>query len=284
MSRPVLLSLLLLAASFADAQGFEDFAGLEEQIVAIRSRSRRLAASVRRRSRTRRRRRDHRMGGRRVRRRRRVPAGPQPDISSYTVRGIDISHHQGEIDWDQVKGQGLSFVYMKATEGDDFQDERFAANWEGAARAGLLRGAYHFYDLCQEGAPQAENLFSVLPAEAGMLPPAIDIERDGGCRPSEMPTREAFLEQFSVFIEAVTERYGVKPVLYLEKGIYFRYLQGVAEGYDLWFPDPDSVKPEVPEGLQWKFWQHSCRGRVPGIEGPVDLDVFYGDPKLLPRT
>src|SRR5437016_13909496 len=80
-----------------------------------------------------------------------------PSLSRYPVRGIDVSHHQGPIDWDAVASDGVTFAYIKASEGGDYQDRRFKENWLGARHAGVLAGAYHFFTFCKDGAAQAEN-------------------------------------------------------------------------------------------------------------------------------
>ena len=97
----------------------------------------------------------------------------EPDRNQYTIRGIDISHHQGDIDWAQVAADDIAFVYMKATEGGDFKDRAFARNWAGAGGAGLARGAYHFFSLCKSGREQAQNFLSVLPQDSDMLAPVV---------------------------------------------------------------------------------------------------------------
>jgi lysozyme len=89
--------------------------------------------------------------------------------------GLDVSNHQGAIDWERVAGDDIDFVYIKATEGGDFVDSRFEDNWRGAGAAGLDRGAYHFFTLCRTGADQARNFLDVVPHLEAELPLAIDL-------------------------------------------------------------------------------------------------------------
>ena len=290
LAKLVLAGTLALAAPAAYAQVFDGMPALDEQVAAIHLMSHqtaaRLTASHQRQvsaARHHKKRHDQRMGASR-RHRKTQPAKPtaKPDISPYPVRGMDVSHYENIIDWDKVKGHGLSFVYIKATDGDDIQDAQFKANWEGATKAGLLKGAYHFYDFCTDGAPQADNLLAVIPQrEAGMLPLAVDLEMSVECKPKQMPTKEAFLKQFDVFMAAVEKAYGMKPILYVESGIYTKYLQGIAENYVIWYPAPDSVKPEPPNNLKWSFWQYSFHGHAEGVPTEVDLDVFAGTQQEL---
>src|SRR5262245_20104351 len=98
------------------------------------------------------------------------------------VIGVDVSNHQGYIDWPTLARTDVAFAYIKATEGGDFRDRRFQANWEGAKRAGLPRGAYHFFTQCRSGADQARNFIAAVPREEGALPPVVDLEHMGPCR------------------------------------------------------------------------------------------------------
>src|SRR6476620_6575337 len=83
----------------------------------------------------------------------------------YGVIGIDVSNHQGDIDWSALAGSNVAFAYIKATEGGDFRDKRFQLNWEGAKKAGITRGAYHFFTQCRPGAEQAKNFIATVPRE-----------------------------------------------------------------------------------------------------------------------
>src|SRR5687767_1386258 len=112
--------------------------------------------------------------------------GWHPSDSEFPVQGIDVSHHQGRIQWPLLKSQGVDFVYIKASEGGDFRDPMFAANLKGAADSDIRRGAYHFFTLCRPGAVQAGNFISVVGKASDLLPPAVDLEFGGNCaaRPS----------------------------------------------------------------------------------------------------
>jgi len=85
-----------------------------------------------------------------------------PSVSQYPVRGIDVSHHQGKIDWQAVKKQDIQFAYIKSTEGVDYQDPMFKTNWLEAHKAGIIRGAYHFFNFCSSPVKQAENFIRVV--------------------------------------------------------------------------------------------------------------------------
>jgi lysozyme len=208
-----------------------------------------------------------------------------PNISAYPVHGIDVSHHDGDIQWAQVKAAGISFAFIKATEGADFVDPDFQANWQGASGAAVAKGAYHFYNFCKTGAVQAANFIKTVPREDGVLPMVIDLEASEDCAPAQMPAKPVFLKDFAAFVSSVTAAYGAAPILYVNLVIYDQYLSGAASGFKLWIADPAHTSPHMPAGESWTFWQYGWHGSVAGIAAgtEVDLDVFNGDAQALAR-
>lgn len=102
--------------------------------------------------------------------------------TSEQILGIDVSHHQKKINWDAVKEQGVSFVYIKATEGSTLKDSLFRYNYDHAKNAGVLVGAYHYFTFCSSAKDQFRNFVENTIASPGDLPPAIDVEFVGNCR------------------------------------------------------------------------------------------------------
>jgi lysozyme len=202
-----------------------------------------------------------------------------PNVGEYPVRGIDISHFQLTIDWDKVKTDGLSFVYIKATEGADGVDDDFVANWKGAEGAGLARGAYHFYNFCKTGSEQAANFIKTVPADAGVLPATIDLEQSGDCK--TMPEKTAFRKDLADFVVKVLAAYGRLPILYVNYKIYDKYFKGENDSYKLWISDVSHEAPSMPDNSSWTMWQYGWHGSVAGVPGEVDLDVFNGTPQML---
>lgn len=202
-----------------------------------------------------------------------------PDPVQFPVRGIDISHYQGAIDWKKVANEDLSFVFMKATQGENLDDDMFDANWAGAAKAGLARGAYHFYDICGKGAPQANWFIRNVPADPGALPPAVDIETTKACS-KKLPAKKAFHKELAIFVTKVKKVYGQDPIFYVNEKIYDTYFAGEEIDNPFWICDIYE-KPELTDSRRWHFWQYSFKGRVNGISGDVDLDVFGGTPEEL---
>lgn len=197
--------------------------------------------------------------------------------SGYTVHGIDVSHHQGNIDWELLRNRGvvnddpLTFVFMKATEGNTYVDTKFRRNFESAHRYGLIRGAYHFYRPSLPPQSQADFYISQVKLQPGDLPPVLDIE----VRPAPGQTIAQFRSDLLTWLKRVEKHYGVKPILYTYHSFHQQYLRdSLFQQYPYWIAHyyVDSVSYKGP----WHFWQHSDRGKMPGIRGNVDMNVFNG--------
>ena len=201
------------------------------------------------------------------------------DISypeGYEIHGIDVSHHQGRIDWDKLKDQGLidkfpvRFVMIKATEGASRVDENFKDNFHQARENGFTRGAYHFYSVYSPAKKQAEFFIKNVKLENGDLPPVLDVEH----KPKNQSDEE-FVASVREWLDIVEEHYGVKPIIYTYYKFKTRYLNdSVFDSYPYWIAHyyVDKVEYEGP----WKFWQHTDAGRLPGIKGQVDFNIYNG--------
>jgi len=189
--------------------------------------------------------------------------------AKYAVHGIDVSNHQKDIDWTKVTSdRSVKFAFIKATEGVDYVDPYFTANWEGAAKAGLYRGAYHYFTATDSGFDQAMNFIGLVPVETGCLPPVVDIEEM-----SADPT--AFRKDLGDFLNLIEAAYGQKPIIYAVHASYEKYIKGNFEGYPVWIRSvitPAGLSDKRP----WLFWQYNNRGRVGGIHAYVDQNVFNG--------
>ncbi|MEQ9618957.1 MAG: GH25 family lysozyme [Deltaproteobacteria bacterium] len=197
-----------------------------------------------------------------------------PGTSRFPVRGIDISHHQSAIDWPLLDREELDFAFIKATEGGDHKDTKFEENWNKAHEIGLVRGAYHFFTFCKTGYEQAMNYIDTVPVEENTLPPVIDLEFGGNC--SARPSKEEVLEEIAEFSNIMESRYGKRPLIYATRQSYEEFLAGELPGQKIWIRDIYS-SPRLPDKREWSFWQYANRGRLIGIEGFVDLNVFNGD-------
>ncbi len=192
-----------------------------------------------------------------------------PSDKDYPVQGIDVSHHQGPIDWLALPSQGVDFAYIKATEGGDHVDRRFAANWRAASAAGIRRGAYHFFTLCRSGAEQAANFVRTVPVEPNALPPAVDLEYLGNC--NERPKLVDVHKELTDFLRIVESRYGRPTILYLTEEFDEGY--GISKRFDqpLWLRNL-VFQPHFG-GRPWTIWQVSNFRRLRGIDGRVDWNV-----------
>ena len=199
----------------------------------------------------------------------------EPDRDDFPTRGIDVSHHLGEIDWSLVAADDVAFVYLKASEGGDFRDGAFARNWAGAGSAGLARGAYHFFSLCQPGGKQAENFLSVLPEDGEMLAPVLDLEFTGNC--ARRPPVEEVQAEISAFTNLVEQARGKQVIFYAPAPFYDAYLKGQGVNRRLWTRSIWHSPDYVPE---WILWQYHDRGRVKGISSDVDLNVLHPETDL----
>lgn len=198
-----------------------------------------------------------------------------PSLSRYPIQGIDVSHHQGDIDWKTVASKAnVRFAIMKATEGGDHRDSKFAENWQRAGDAGLVRGAYHFFTFCRPGKDQAHNVLATVPKEAGTLPIAVDLEFVGNC--DKIPTLDEMAAEVNAFFAELKGTFPEKPIFYVTEEFFDQYLKG----NEARFPDHylwvrSVFKEPTQEGCsRWSIWQFADNGIVDGIRGPVDLNAL----------
>ena len=194
---------------------------------------------------------------------------------NYTIHGIDVSRYQGSISWNLVKAMQekdtrISFAFIKATEGLNNTDPEFKRNWRGTKKAGIPRGAYHYFIASQSGKQQAELFISKVTIDHGDLPPVLDIEESFGT-----PTA-IIIGNVSAWLKTIEFYYQVKPIIYTNVEFYSTYLSGIFDNYPLWVAHY-KVKHQPGISRTWSFWQHNDVGRVDGIANTVDFNVFNGD-------
>jgi lysozyme len=194
---------------------------------------------------------------------------------NYSIHGIDVSKYQNIIDWESVKEMNvknvqISFVFVKATEGLDDEDQLFARNWTKVKRAGLTRGAYHYFLATKSGREQAQNFINSVKLEPGDLPPVLDVEQTYGVASNVLRDR------VKEWLETVQGYYGVMPIIYTNVEFYRQVLKDDFDAYPLWVAH--YLQKERPRIYRdWMFWQHDEGGRVNGIVTKVDFNVFSGD-------
>lgn len=189
-----------------------------------------------------------------------------------TTAGIDVSYYQGDISWPRVHRAGVQFAFIRAYDGVDVFDPKFVANWNGAKAAGLLRGAYQYFRPAASPIDQADAMIRVLRMYgAGELRPVLDVETlDGRTLPDVAAAAK-------LWIDRVRTELGVEPIVYTNYGMW-RWRPAAELGTQpLWLAHYTTRCPSIPgPWVRWTFWQYTDAGRVPGIGGSVDLDVFDG--------
>lgn len=193
-------------------------------------------------------------------------------MSNYT-NGIDVSHYQGNIDWGQVKASGVDFAFAKAAQGTTGSDSQFAANWAGMKSAGVLRGAYDFYNVGQNPKSQAADFLGKFKLDSGDLPPMVDIETESAGAESN----SGLITDLHTYISVIKSECGVEPFIYTGPYFWNDHLDGSFSAGPLWVAEYGVSQPKPTNGWGvWTIWQYSQSGSVPGISGAVDLDYFNG--------
>ena len=193
----------------------------------------------------------------------------------YEIHGVDISHYQGDIDSDDlrnamIEGCPIRFIMIKATEGSSRVDEKFNDNFYMAREYGYIRGAYHFWSNKSTAREQAYFFLDKVRLEDGDLPPVLDVEH----KPKDQPV-EDFQRDILTWLHVVEDKYHVKPIIYTYYKFKEKYLNApVFDDYPYWIAHYYVDKVEYKG--EWKFWQHTDVGRLPGIKGYVDFNIYNG--------
>ncbi|MCH5227348.1 MAG: hypothetical protein J1F16_05970 [Muribaculaceae bacterium] len=204
-----------------------------------------------------------------------ISTPPYVDEKLYPVRGIDVSRHNGEIDFKKVKESGIDFVFVKASEGVNHRDSLFARNIDRAHHEGLKTGAYHFFRFDSNGIDQALNFLRAVGSRQPELGLVIDVESSGN--PSGIPVDE-IKKQLTMMVEYMN-LLGYRVMIYTNLDGYYDYIEDILPGYPLWI----CRFKENPINAEWTFWQYDHHGKVDGVKGDVDLNAFMGDRKAWER-
>ena len=201
------------------------------------------------------------------------------DPASTEIHGIDVSHHQGEIDWHGVDRNLIQFVYVKATEGTGFRDPQLEKNWQALHDLGIPKGAYHYFHADKDPVEQARyyiETFRDLPGHD--LPPAIDVEVLKGEDPVVVGNR------LKVWLDEVGNEFGTAPVIYTVTGFVEEFKsRDPGPGHPvylhpIWYAKYDTERiqlPDVLDGFTLRIWQYG-QGEIDGITGVVDFNTFHG--------
>lgn len=205
---------------------------------------------------------------------------PSPDLTmneireTYAICGIDISRYQTHIDWEKISQQ-INFVFIRASSGKQYTDTLFEEHYANANDFGIPTGAYHYFVFNVNGKEQAENFLKTIGNNSFELPLVIDVEE----HPEYGPTAfnyQTTIKNLSDFIYTVEQRSGKEILIYTNSECYNKYIKRNFPNHKIWicsFKDENTLPP------QWVFWQKTHTGKIDGIKGDVDLDVFNGNPK-----
>ena len=208
--------------------------------------------------------------------------GRAPD--SYPIHGIDVSRYQGAIDWARARDAGVSFAFLKATEGGDRLDPKFKEFWRGAKQAGVPRGAYHFYYFCRPAAEQARWFIRNVPRDSAALPHVLDMEWNPFSPTCTFrPDGAVVRAEAEIFLDMLEAHYGRRPVLYTTIDFFRETGIGRLQNTEFWLRSVAGHPRQIYPGAYWTFWQYSGTGIVPGISGTVDLNVFNYSPEAWLR-
>lgn len=195
---------------------------------------------------------------------------------AYEIRGIDVSHFQGNIDWEILSQENIHFAFIKATEGSSHIDPKFLENFREASQTDLCIGAYHFFSFASEGERQAEHYIEVVGDLNGKMPPIIDFEFYPN--QGELPSDEEVRSELQTLLVRLEDEYGVKPIIYATTTTYKLYIENYFLEYPIWIRNV-YYKTTLEPGRDWSFWQYQDNAKLEGYSGEeerIDLNVFAG--------
>jgi lysozyme len=196
--------------------------------------------------------------------------------TTYPVHGTDVSKYQRDIDWETAKASGISFVFIKATEGGDLLDDYFHRHWNASKLAGVPRGAYHFYYFCRPAIEQAQWFIRHVPRDRDALPPVLDMEWNHLSPTCKLrPPAETVQREMRIFLQAIEKHFGKKPIIYTTIDFFDQNRLAEFTGYPYWLRSV-AAHPDERYKHPFTFWQYTGTGIVPGIRGDADINVFNG--------
>ena len=187
------------------------------------------------------------------------------------IYGIDVSHHQGKIEWEKVKkwkNKKLDFVYIKATEGATYIDKTYKKNIKEAKENDFLVGSYHYFRTTSSIENQFQNFIKTIDKGKQDLIPLIDVEEKTNW------TNKEFHKNFKAFLNMVENYFGQKPMIYTVNSFYNLNLSGKYKEYHFLIGRYGPNAPNMRDKTSWTIWQFSQTGKVEGIPKYVDIDVL----------
>ncbi len=200
------------------------------------------------------------------------------------IQGIDISHNNDPINWDNLS-PNIQFVFCKATQGAVFKDPMFNTYWQELKAKNILHGAYHFLTATDSAQDQANNFLSrgVDFSLPGCLPPMLDVEDQvpASLNANITANKPAFIQLIADWLNIVQTQTGRTPIIYSYKNFFIEYLNSTTQfgSYPLWLASYQATPPGLPPGwTDWTIWQNSESGTIEGAltGGSFDMDLFNG--------
>ena len=214
-------------------------------------------------------------------------AGPLPNKKGV-VRGIDVSHLNGKIDWSKVAQEDVRFAYVKATQSSEWIDPSFSANWEGLRAVQLARGAYHTFSFCSNPEAQVVAFLRVAKPDTSSLPPVLDVELSDGQQSSNIASlqregecaarlgREGIQSHINAMLGPIERAYGKKPIIYGNDFVLENILTPeITQKVGLWRVKI-GLAADAP-APPWILWQYTENAMIQGISTPVDMNVLGSD-------
>lgn len=208
------------------------------------------------------------------------------DVRNYQVLanhkgkaiGLDVSEFQGKIRWSKVDSleekYPISFVFIRATAGNDRVDNQFLNNWEGVKEQKIIRGAYHYYRPNENSIEQAKLFIKTVKLHKGDLPPVLDIEK----LPKNQ-SLDSLKKGLKRWLNKVEAHYKVRPIIYTGERYYDDFLKEEFSEYLFWIANYNFYREKMED--DWLFWQFTEKATMPGIKHSVDVNIYNGDLQQL---
>ena len=191
----------------------------------------------------------------------------------YFIRGVDVSHHNAFINWERLRENNITFVYLKSTEGVSHKDSDYDRNYRIAKDAGLKTGTYHFYIFGLDGRRQAAHFIRNSHVRTGDLPPAIDVEYSSVnevC--ADSASYRLMMRELKQLEKTFFNYYGKHPVIYTNKDCYRKYIKSAFPDNPIWICDLHGEPTEAED--RWVIWQFSHTGNIEGTVHDIDLNYY----------
>ncbi|MDR1883593.1 MAG: hypothetical protein LBR26_12550 [Prevotella sp.] len=195
------------------------------------------------------------------------------ESSKYFVKGVDVSHHNSILNWESVSERNITFAYLKATEGTGHEDRNYPYNYDLAREANIKTGSYHFYSFGLSGKEQARHFLKTARFNTGDMLPAIDVEHSPA-NPYSKDKKyvEIVISELKALENELYGRFGIHPVIYTNKDCYKLYIKDNFPGNPIWMCD---LHNEPSDDIKnWRIWQFSHKGKLPGVNGGIDLNYY----------